>query len=189
MSFSPLGLGGNFFMKRFAYIVLGTILTLGIVMTGLYFYTTSKSPFGTAVISTENGINVKVEYCQPSKNGREIFGKLVPYNKVWRTGANTSTTIIFEQDTKLAGKDLKKGTYSLFTIPTAEKWTIIINKTIGDWGAFSYKQENDILRVHVPVTTTETVRERFNINLESVENGVNMVFAWDKTVVKLPLTK
>jgi Protein of unknown function (DUF2911) len=114
---------------------------------------------------------------------------LVPYNKVWRTGANTSTTIIFEQDTKLAGKDLKKGTYSLFTIPTAEKWTIIINKTIGDWGAFSYKQENDILRVHVPVTTTETVRERFNINLESVENGVNMVFAWDKTVVKLPLTK
>ncbi len=175
-------------MKRFIYITLAVVIVLGIAFVGLYFYTTSKSPFAVAQ-NGDNKLSVKVEYCQPSKKGREIFGKLVPYEKVWRTGANTSTTITFAQNTKIAGKEIKKGAYSLFTIPTPEKWTIIFNGVVGDWGAFSYKSEKDVLRVEVPASQVEKAREMFEIRFEKAENNdnanINMILAWDKTEVKV----
>lgn len=172
-------------MKRIIYIVLSTILILGLLMTGLYFYTTSKSPFAVAQI-TEKNLAIRVEYCQPLKKNREIFGKLVPYNKVWRTGANTSTTITFAQDTKIAGKDIKKGIYSLFTIPNPDQWTIIINGKVGDWGAFSYKQEKDILRIDVPANKSKQITEKFNISFSKDEKNVNMSLHWDNVEVKVP---
>ena len=175
-------------MKKIIYIILGVLGVIMIALFGLLTYTKSHSPF-SKVASEENGISITVEYCQPKKKGREIFGKLVPYDQVWRTGANSSTTITFAQDTKIADKAIPKGSYSLFTIPKKEAWTIIINKTVGDWGAFSYKKENDLLRVEVPASSVAEVVELFTIKFAKTENGANMLLTWDKTQVSVPFSK
>jgi hypothetical protein len=92
---------------------------------------------------------IKVNYSAPSVKGREIWGKLVPYAEVWRTGANEATTFETDQDIKVEGKSLPKGKYALFTIPGKDEWVIIFNKNAKQWGAFSYKESEDALRVTV----------------------------------------
>ncbi len=130
---------------------------------------------------------VRVTYSRPQMNAREIFGKLVPYGKVWRTGANEAAEIKFYQDIELAGKNVKAGTYSLFTIPGEKEWSIILNSEMDYWGAFSYKAANDILRVTAPATELNTTVENFTIQFESKgEKQGLMKLAWDKTVVEVP---
>jgi len=91
--------------------------------------------------------DVTIDYHRPGVKGRQVWGTLVPYGKVWRTGANEATTISFSDDVTIDGKPLPKGTYSLHTIPGASEWTIIFNKVAKQWGSFSYKAEEDALRV------------------------------------------
>ncbi len=130
---------------------------------------------------------VRVTYSRPQKNGREVFGKLVPYGKVWRTGANEATEIKFYQDVEFGGKKIKAGSYSLFTIPAEKEWTVILNSDLDYWGAFSYKDKNDVVRVTAPATELNSAVENFTIQFESKgeKQGV-MKLAWDKTVVEVP---
>ncbi len=132
---------------------------------------------------------VRVIYSRPQKNEREVFGKLVPFDKVWRTGANEATEIKFYQDVMLAGKKVKAGSYSLFTIPGAKEWTIILNSDLDYWGAYSYNEKHDVLRVKAPATELATPVENFTIQFEKKgeKEGV-MKFAWDKTLVDVPFT-
>ena len=111
-----------------------------------------KSPRAEVV-----GEGVKVSYGRPSKRGREIFGALVPYDSVWRTGANGATEITFEKEMKFGGEKVKPGTYSLFTIPTPDSWTIILNTELKQWGSFGYAKikDKDVLKVKVPVKKLE----------------------------------
>src|SRR5690606_37609349 len=102
----------------------------------------------------------KVDYCQPAVKGRVIFGELVPYGQVWRTGANEATVIEINRDVKVAGSDLKAGKYSLWTIPTPEKWTIIFNSETGQWGTM-YAEDTDVLKVEVRSSMKDTSTERF----------------------------
>ena len=104
-------------------------------------------PSPAAVVSMRfKDAYVKITYSQPHKNGREVFGKLVPYGQVWRTGANETTEITLTKDILLNGQLLKAGTYSIFTIPEKEKWTIIINSDLGLWGAYNYNPKMDVIR-------------------------------------------
>jgi hypothetical protein len=146
------------------------------------------SPPATATTSFE-GVTVTVNYAQPSKKGREIFGKLVPYGEVWRTGANAATTITLSGDAKIGGKDLKAGTYSLFSIPTKDKWTIIVNSDFKQWGAYEYKKDKDVLRVEVPSAASKEAVESFTIAFEKADKGATMTLAWDMTKVSVPLSK
>lgn len=131
----------------------------------------------------------RVIYSRPQKGGREIFGKLVPYGKVWRAGANEATEIKFYQDVELAGKKVKAGTYSLFTIPGEKEWTIILNSDLDYWGAYSYKAENDVVRVTAPASELNNTVENFAIQFEKKgEKAGVMRLAWDKTVVDVPFT-
>jgi hypothetical protein len=131
---------------------------------------------------------LKVYYSRPQKNGREIFGAKVPYGKVWRTGANEAVEIKVYQEIKLGDKSLSPGTYSLFTIPGEEQWTIIINRDLDYWGAYSYNQEMDVLRITVPATTTETTIESFSIRFNDLgDNQAVMRLAWDRTMVEVPM--
>lgn len=114
--------------------------------------------------ATVGGKTLTINYSQPAVKGREIWGKLVPYDKVWRTGANETTTIEFSDDVTLEGKPVAKGRYALFTIPTEKDWTIIINKGI-KWGAFTYKQDEDVLRVNVPSKKSDQFTERMTIGI------------------------
>lgn len=130
---------------------------------------------------------VRVTYSRPPRNGREIFGKLVPYGKVWRAGANEATEIKFYQDIELGGKAVKAGSYSLFTIPGEKEWTIILNSDLDYWGAYSYNEKNDLVRVNAPVTVLNSSVEPFTIQFASKgeKQGI-MKLAWDKTVVDVP---
>lgn len=128
--------------------------------------------------------SIKVQYGSPAVKGRTLWGDLVPYNVVWRTGANEATFIEIPQDISVEGKPLAAGKYSLFTIPKESgKWTVILNS---DWnlehGHFQYDEKNDVLRVEVTPVWEETSTERLSIDIESP----GLVIRWDK--LKLPIT-
>jgi len=127
--------------------------------------------------------DVTIDYHRPGVKGRKIWGALVPYGQVWRTGANEATTITFSDDVTIDGKPLPKGTYSLHTIPGANEWTIIFNKVAKQWGSFSYKQEEDALRVTAkphPAPMTEWME--FDVSPSTTDNGV-VEIRWEKLAV------
>ena len=130
----------------------------------------------------------KVVYGRPLKKDRVIFGGIVPFDEVWRTGANENTEITFYQDVKFGDSDLKAGTYSLFTIPGKESWTIILNSDVNYWGAYSYDKEHDVIRITaIPKENTETV-EAFTIQFKmSGEESASMIMAWDNVQIEVPI--
>ena len=142
-----------------------------------------KSP-PAQVMKEVNGVSITVDYSQPSKRGRDIFGSLEQYGQVWRTGANETSWIEISKDVKVEGKELKAGKYGLFTIPGEEEWVIIFNETWSGWGAYEYKQSDDVLRVSVPAQSLDEVVEVFTIAIG--EEGV-VSLAWDKTQVEFSI--
>lgn len=131
----------------------------------------------------------RVSYSRPAKKDREIYGKLIPFGKVWRVGANESTEIKFYQDVVIQGKKIAAGTYALFTIPNEKEWTIILNSDLDQWGAYSYSETKDVLRVTVPVKKTEEIVENFAIQFaKKTDNMIVLQLAWDTTLVELPLS-
>lgn len=131
---------------------------------------------------------VRVLYSRPAKKEREVFGKLIPFGKVWRLGANEATEIKFYQDVTFGGKMVKAGTYALFAIPDQKEWTIILNSELDHWGAYSYKENLDVLRVVVPVKSTADVVENLAIAFEKADaKATTMRIAWDKTMVEVAI--
>jgi hypothetical protein len=178
-------------MKRIFLIVFGLIIAASIGMWGLRKYTKSFSPEAVAE-TAQNGVKIKVTYGKPSKKGRLIFGReqdkaLLAYGKVWRTGANEATLIEFPEDVILAGKPVKAGTYSLFSVPGQSNWNIILNSETGQWGT-EYNDGKNVLKVEVPIRIRQSVQEIFNIYFEEIPNGVNMVLSWDQTEALVPFT-
>jgi len=168
-------------MKR--KLPIAILLMLLISVAG-YSQKKMKSPPATAE-GTIDGVQVTVNYHQPSARGREIMGGLVPFDKVWRTGANNATTVSFSEDVNVAGEDLEKGKYSLWTIPGEDQWTIIFNSETDVWGT-QYNEEADVLRVDVDgVSATDDFVETFTI---SVEDDA-ILLTWENTEVSIPITK
>ena len=130
---------------------------------------------------------VKVVYSRPSKKGREIYGALVPYSKVDRLGANESVDIRFFKPVTIGNKAIPAGSYSLFAIPGEKTWTMIVNKQTDRWGAYSYDQTMDIVRVEVPVKPLTEPVEALSMNFSEQSGGANLHIAWDKTSVALPI--
>ena len=133
--------------------------------------------------------DVEVDYSRPNKNNREIFGELVPYGKVWRTGANATTKIKFSDAVKLGDKEVPAGEYVLFTIPTANEWTVILYKDTKVQSAGDYKQENDAARITAKPSKQANAMETFTIEVSDVKGASAMLnVAWDTTRVSVPLT-
>ncbi|MBC8112629.1 MAG: DUF2911 domain-containing protein [Verrucomicrobia bacterium] len=134
---------------------------------------------------------VKVVYGQPNKKGRQVFGTLVPYGEVWRTGANEATEFTTTKDIRLAGKSLRAGTYTIFTVPDREKWTVIVNAELGQWGEYKYKdfKSKDVLTFETPAQrVTGEIHEAFTIKFLENTNGADMVMQWDDTKVAVPIS-
>ncbi len=128
----------------------------------------------------------RIIYSRPQKAGRTIFGGIVKYNELWRLGANEATEIEIFKPTKINGKSLAKGRYTMFCIPTETKWTIIFNSEKDAWG-LTYNAKKDVLRVDVPVEkNTETV-EAYTMYFETVAKGYNLVIMWDNAMAKIPM--
>src|ERR1051326_7049375 len=127
------------------------ILTLAVFLAlPAFAQLTLPRPSQKSVLTQRIGLtDVTITYSRPGVKGRRIFGGLVPFGKVWRTGANEATTIAISDDVSINGKPLAKGTYSLHTIPTEGEWTLIFNKTADQWGSYSYDEKQDVLRVNV----------------------------------------
>lgn len=130
---------------------------------------------------------IKVLYSRPMKKGREIFGVLEQFDKVWRLGANENTEIYFAKNVTIGDKKIKAGIYSLFAIPSKESWTIILNKQTDRWGAFTYDQSKDVVRVVVPITKLDKAIESFSMTFVDFADGANLMMAWDTTQVALPI--
>ncbi len=128
---------------------------------------------------TIGATKVSVVYGSPSVKGREVWGGLVPFGKVWRTGANDATSIEFSGDVEIEGKKLAAGKYGLFTIPGEKEWTIIFNKTAEQWGAYNYDASKDVLRVTVPSKVVSNASE----TMEFMLDGSALVLHWDRLAV------
>lgn len=147
-----------------------------------------KSPWEK--ITTQVGIiDISIEYSRPSVRGRKIFGELVPYNKVWRTGANLNTRITFSKPVLIGDKALKEGTYTLFTKPGLDEWEVIIYSEYNEYGEpDKLLQENIIAKISVPTHKQNRMIETFSIRFEDLRmDGCNLVLAWERVLVKIPL--
>lgn len=151
-------------MKRVLQLAL--FITASVITLAACAQDKKPSPAATASGKAGNA-NITINYSAPSVKGRKIWGELVPYGKVWRTGANDATTFEVDADIKVEGQALAKGKYSLFTIPEENgNWTIIFNKTAKQWGSFSYKQEDDALRVKVTSSKSASFNEALSISVD-----------------------
>ncbi|MDC7999296.1 DUF2911 domain-containing protein [Gilvibacter sediminis] len=178
-------LGGVLLLIALFYFVIGPIMRS---------QTKKYSPEQTITFNQGN-LHVDVFYCSPAKKGRDIFGGLVPYGEVWRTGANEATTFEADEDIRINGQTLPAGKYSLWTIPNEDKWTIIFNSKMYGWGVkflnakASRNPNYDVLVTEVPISKSITAMEQFTINF--TENGPNsmvMILAWDDVVVPVKMS-
>ena len=134
-----------------------------------------------------NGKQVTIDYNSPSMRGRKIFGGLVPYNSVWRTGANSATTLKTETDLKIGSATVPAGTYTLYTLPSKTTWKLIINKQTGQWGT-QYDKSQDLARIDMQKNTLPQPQEKMSISFENTRgNTAQLHFRWDTTDVWVPV--
>lgn len=173
-------------MKRIFFL---TVFSAMVGMAGAQqLKTPAASPSQT--VKQEFGLsNVEVSYSRPAVKGRIIFGDLVPYGKVWRTGANSATTITFGDKVNFGGKEVPAGKYGLLTIPNAYEWTIILTKQLDVTSPATYKEDQDVARVKISVTDLPFPLESFLISFDNIRpSSMDMIIGWDRTIVIIPIT-
>jgi hypothetical protein len=144
------------------------------------------SPAGT-VIQRVGLTDIQINYYRPGAKGRKVFGGLVPYGHVWRTGANTATKVSFSTPVKLNGTAIPAGTYELFTIPGESEWTVIIHKNMSQWGAYSYDEKNDVARIKAAIVPLDDHVESLEIYLNDLrDESATLNITWER--VRVPLT-
>ncbi|NRB82752.1 MAG: DUF2911 domain-containing protein [Winogradskyella sp.] len=178
-------------LKRLLIVL--SVIALGLVIylafgENLFF---RKSPKDTAKI-TLNDLKLNVEYNRPSKRDREIFGALVPFDKVWRTGANEATTFQTNKDLMIDGMLLKKGKYTLWTVPMKNSWKVMFNSKDYKWGV-NEKMEPmwdpnfDVIELEVPKQDLEEIVEKFTIAFDNKTGNLKLTMAWDQTLIEIPV--
>ena len=156
------------------------ILLMGVVTLGFSQEDKSKRPSPPSIAEgTIDGAKLKVDYSTPSAKGRKMLGGIEAFGKVWRTGANEATVFETDKPLKVEGQDLAAGKYELFTIPGENEWVIIFQKYGKQWGAYSYKDSNDVLRVKVKPGKTDAFVETFNISIGKDQ----VTLKWENTLV------
>lgn len=132
--------------------------------------------------------SIEISYSRPSVRGRVIFGDLVPYGDVWRTGANSATKIKFGEDVEVGGVSLKQGEYAMYTIPGKEEWTVILNKGLGNWGASGYDTNDDVARFKVKPKKINNSIQTFTINIADITySSCDIELVWENTKVIIPV--
>jgi hypothetical protein len=166
------------------------VLLIALLLSSLTFQSqiVTPQPSPKCVLNQMVGLtDVEVEYSRPGLKGRNIFGDLVPFGKVWRTGANSNTTISFSEDVVIDGKTLKKGKYALFTLPKVESWEVIFYSKTDNWGTPEVWDEADVAvrATVVPQMLNKNV-ENFTIDINNLDNNFGYLnVSWEKTLVSL----
>jgi len=147
------------------------------------------SPAASATCDLGAGKTIKTDYSSPRVKGRKIYGELVAFGQVWRTGANEATTFVPSADVVVGGKTVPAGSYTIFTIPNADKWTLIINKKTGEWGIpYKYK-EDELGRVSMKASHTPSPVENFTIALDSTGSGCTLTMSWENTQASVDISE
>ncbi|BFP42160.1 DUF2911 domain-containing protein [Muricauda sp. SCSIO 64092] len=174
----------NLFALTFFALALVTTEATAQKFSGL-----DKSPADIAAFPSsykESNKAVRVIYSRPQLKGRDM-GTLAPSGKVWRTGANEAAEITFYKDATFGGEKVAAGTYSLFTIPGDGEWTVILNKNLNQWGAYSYDNSADLVRVTSSVSTGDEALEAFSMAFKEVDGGAHLIMGWGTTRVATPV--
>ena len=172
-------------------IFLTACLAMLVTLASAQIKTPQPSP--TAKVSQEVGLSkVDLEYSRPSAKGRKIFGDLVPFGELWRTGANASSKITFGEDVKVGGTSVPKGTYALYTTPGERQWEVVFYKNTTYWGTpepAEYKMDDIAAKVTVPVVALKDAVESLTIAIDNLKNnGAHVVISWENTKVAVPFT-
>lgn len=173
-------------MKAIA-IAAASIVALSLTAT-TYAEEKRASPSAQATANLA-GKKITVSYSRPYMKGRVVFGGLVAWGQVWRTGANEATTFTTEADVVIGGLKVPKGEYAIFTIPTEKQWTLVVNKTAKQWGAFKYDAAQDLGRVPMTVGASAKPVEQFTIELVPAGKQLTLKLSWDKTVASVAIAQ
>lgn len=171
-------------MKR---VLLFGLLLSTTLLTEAQLKTPAPSPAQT--LRQDFGLgNIEISYSRPGVRGRKIFGDVVPYGQVWRTGANNATTIAFTDEVIIGGKKLAPGKYGLLTIPGSKEWVVIISKQTNVTSPADYKADQDLVRVNAAAAKSKTATETFTIAVQDIKNtSCNLVISWDKRQITVPI--
>jgi hypothetical protein len=147
-------------------------------------------PSPTQTLKQDFGMgSIELTYSRPNAKGRKIYGDLVPYNKLWRTGANAATKIVFTDAVEIGGKKLDSGTYVFYTIPGIDSWEIVLNKGLKNWGTDGYKDAEDVVRFKVEPMSMKAKQETFTMQFADVKpESCLLNIMWEKTIVTIPIT-
>ncbi len=167
-------------MKKTAVVVL-FILSVTLLLAAQQDKSKRPSPPAQAQCKLPDGKTITTDYSSPRAKGRQIFGGLVPYNEVWRTGANEATTFVTTANLTVEGKDVPAGSYTIFTVPAQDKWTLIINKKTGEWGIPYHYESDELVRVPMQVGKTSGPVENFTINYDQSGGGCTLQISWENT--------
>ncbi|MBS1496731.1 MAG: DUF2911 domain-containing protein [Bacteroidetes bacterium] len=167
------------------------LIAMAIFISGIaYAQVKIPAPSPTQTIKQDFALgNIEITYSRPSAKGRLVFGGLVPFGKLWRTGANKATIIKFSDIVYINGKKIDSGAYALYSIPGEEEWEIILNKGITNWGTTNYKESDDVVRIKVPTKKNKNNIEDFTIQFANIlPESCDIQLIWQKTQVEIPLT-
>jgi hypothetical protein len=174
--------------KRIALPAIFAVLFATAVVAQMGGGGTKPSPAASASCDLGGGKTIKTDYSSPRMKGRKIYGGLVPFGEVWRTGANSATTFVTSADVVVGGKAVPAGSYTLFTLPTASGWKLIINKKTGEWGIPYTYESDELARVDMKVSKLPSPVENFTIAYEKSGSGCTLRLDWETTRASVDIT-
>ncbi|HZR57354.1 MAG TPA: DUF2911 domain-containing protein [Terriglobales bacterium] len=169
-------------MKRRTAILTFVVLTIAVTIAACQENKSKRpSPSAQAQCKFSDGKTITSDYSSPRMNGRKIFGSLVPYGQVWRTGANEATTLVTDANLTVDGKDVPAGSYTIFTIPDKDKWTLIVSKKTTEWG-IPYPEGEDLTRADMKVAKTSSPVENFTMGFDQTGGNCTLQISWENTM-------
>jgi hypothetical protein len=169
--------------------MLSLLLCCALIVMAQQDKTKRPSPPAQAKWDLGGGKSVTIDYSSPRTKGRKIYGELVPFGQVWRTGANEATTLVTTADLMIGGTAVPAGSYTIFTVPNKDKWALVISKKTGEWGTDYPGQANDLARVDMKVSALPSAMDNFTITLEKAGAGANLNIDWDTTRASVMVSK
>jgi hypothetical protein len=179
-------------MRKVSVLFVTFCLSLALFAAGTHAQQDKSkrpSPPAKATFDVGGDKSITVDYSSPRAKGRKIYGELVPFGKVWRAGANEATTFVTTADIVVGGKPVPAGSYTLFTIPDKDKWTLIISKATGEWGTDYPGPDKDLTRVDMKISTLPSPVENFTISFDKSGTSANMNIDWETTRASVAIAK
>ena len=173
----------------FCILFLLSLTVMAVTSMGQQDQGKRPSPPANAMCRFADGKSVTVDYSSPRMRGRKVFGDLVPYGEVWRAGANEATTFVTDTNLMIGGKNVPAGNYTLFTLPTQDKWTLIISKKTGEWGIPYPGADSDFARMDMKVSKLPSPLENFTISFDQPGASCTMKLDWETTRASIDITR